>query len=144
MDNTLPSQQDNAYSVDWWCLRSVGQMTNQITLGGITISEILHIFPNIPGGMLILWKTAEKLRILPESFPIHISATMPKPSVTAEDFFEEFPSVFDNQVQVIVSEVFRIQLNDNAQPFCVQAPSAIFFAWGDKVLKMWRGSLRHN
>ena len=32
-------------------------------------------------------------------------------------------------------EVFRIQLKDNAQPFCVQAPRAILDAYRDKVLK---------
>ena len=95
VDNLFPLQESNAYSVDGSCLRCVGQMTIQITLGEITISETLHIFPTIPGGMLISWKTAQKLLILPGSYPTQISATMSKTSVTAEDFFREFPSVFD-------------------------------------------------
>ena len=32
-------------------------------------------------------------------------------------------------------KVFRIQLKDNAQPFCLQAPCTIFCAYRDKVLK---------
>ena len=86
VDDLLPSQQDNTFSVDGSCLRSVGQMTIQITLGGVTISETLHIFLNIPGGMLILW-IAQKLRILPESYPTQTSATTSKTGVTAEDLF---------------------------------------------------------
>ena len=91
VNNLLSSQQDNAYSVDGSCLRSVGQMIIQITLGEVTISETLHIFPTIPRGMLISWKTAQKLRILPESYPKQIFATMSKTDVTAEDFFESLP-----------------------------------------------------
>ena len=91
VDNLLPSQQDNAYTVNGSCLRSVGQMTIQITLGEVTISETLYIFPIIPGRMLISWKTAQKLRILSDSYPTQISATKSKTRVTAEDFFESFP-----------------------------------------------------
>ena len=32
-------------------------------------------------------------------------------------------------------EVFRIQLKDNAQPFCVQTPRIIPYAYRDKVFK---------
>ena len=89
-DNLLPLQ-EIAYSVDGSCLSSVGQMTIQITLGEVTILETLHIFPTIPGEMLISWKIEQKLRITPESYPTQISATMSKTGVTAENFFESFP-----------------------------------------------------
>ena len=93
VDNLLSSQ-DNAYLMDGLCLRPVGEMTIQITLREVTISETLHIFPTIPGRMLILWKTAQKLRILPESYPTQISTTMSKPGVTAKNLFSRVSPCF--------------------------------------------------
>lgn len=52
---------------------------------------------------------------------------------TAKDIMKEFPTVFDGQVRVMEGEQFRIQLQDNAIPFCIKTPRTIPFAYRDKL-----------
>ena len=67
--NILPSTHKTAYSVDVSTFQSLGQMTIQMTLGEITVTDTLQVFPSIPGGMFISWKTAKKSNILPKNYP---------------------------------------------------------------------------
>ena len=110
-------------------------MTIQITLGEITITDTLQMFPSISGGMLISWKTAKKLNILPKDYPAQIRYTTTVEELTAEDFISKFPSVFNGQVRVMTGETFRIHLKDNVKPFCVSAPRMIPYAYRGKVQK---------
>ena len=96
--NLLPSMHKTAYSVDGSSLQLLGQMTIQITLGEITITDMLKVFPSIPGSMLISWKTTTKLNILPKDYPAQIRATITVEELTVEDLINEFPSVFNGQV----------------------------------------------
>ncbi len=50
-----------------------------------------------------------------------------------EMLIKEFPDVFDGQVKVMPGEKFRIELMDNAVPFCVRAPRTIPKAYQDKL-----------
>ena len=106
--NLLPSMHKTAYSVDGSSLQSLGQMTIQITLGDITVTDTLQVFPSIPGGMLILWKTAKNLNILPKDYSAQIRVTITVEELKAEDFISEFPSVFNGQVRVMAGETIRI------------------------------------
>ena len=129
--NLLPSTHKTAYSVDGSSLRSLGQ----ITLGEITVTDTHQVFPSISGGMLISWKTAKKLNILPKDYPTQICVKITVEKLTAEDFISEFPSVLNGQVRVMAGETFRIHLKDNARPFCVSAPRMIPYACRGKVQK---------
>ena len=133
--NILPSTHKTAYSVDGSTLQSLGQMTIQITLGEITVTDTFQVFPSIPGGMLISWKTAKNLNILPKDYPAQIRVTTTVKELTAEDFISKFPSVFNGQVRVMTGETFRIHLKDNAKPFCVSAPRMIPYSYRGKVQK---------
>ena len=130
LGNLLPSTHKTAYSVDGSTLQSLGQMTIQIT-----VTDTLQVFPFIPGCMLISWKTAKKLNILPKDYSAQIRVTTAVEELTAEDFISEFSSVFNGQVRVMTGETFRIHLKDNAKPFCVSAPRMIPYAYRGKVQK---------
>ena len=137
VNNLLPSRNKPAFSVDGSALHSLGQMTVTITLGDVTTEEALHVFPSIPGGMLMSWKAAQNLQILPKNYPEQIRSVQDSPvpsnKITAENLIQEFPTVFDGKIRVMDGEKFRIQLNDNAKPFCVSAPRTIPYAYRDKV-----------
>ena len=133
--NLLPSTHKIAYSVDGSSLQSLGQMTIQITLGEITVTDTLQAFPSIPGSMLISWNTAKKLNILPKDYPAQIRVKTTVEKLTAEDFISEFSSVFNGQVRVMARETFHIHLKDNAKPFFVRSPRMIPYTNRGKVQK---------
>ena len=118
-------------------MHSLGQMTVRITLGDVSTEEALHVFPSIPGGMLMSWKAAQNLHILPNNYPEQIrsvqDSSVSLTNVTAEDLIQEFPTVFDGKIRVMDGEKFRINLTDNATPFRVNAPRTIPYAYRDKV-----------
>ena len=132
-----PSTLSQTQSVDGSTLQPIGQMTVKISLGDTTIDDTLHVFPSIPGGMLISWKTSQELRILPENYPeqMNLISIFSGNQVTKEDLIREFPTVFDGRVRVMNGEKFRIHLKDDARPFCVNAPRTIPYAFRDKVQK---------
>ena len=107
----------------------------QITLGKITVTDTLQVFSFIPGGMLISWKTATKLNILPKGYPAQIRDTTTVDKLTAEYLISEFPSLFNGQIQVMAGETLRIHRKDNTKPFCVSAPRMIPYAYRGKVQK---------
>ena len=79
-------------------------MTVKITLGKVTIEDHLHIFPKIAGGMLISWKSAQRLRILHKNYPTQMLSVTAKTSlneVTANDLILKFPQVVDGNVRVM-------------------------------------------
>ena len=136
IDNLLPSRENHAYSVDGSALKSIGLLHVTITLGDVSIDDTLHIFPKIPGGMLISWRSAQQLKILPKDYPAQIQAMTAKTcsvEVTADDLVHEFPTVFDGQVKTMKGERFKIHLKEEAKPFCVTAPRTIPYAYRDKV-----------
>ena len=55
--------------------------------------------------------------------------------MTADDLINEFPTVFDGQVRVMNGELFKINLRDDAKPFCISAPRSIPYTSRDKVKK---------
>ena len=59
------------------------------------------MFPSIPGGMLISWKTVKKLNILPKDYSTQIRVTTTVEKLTAENFVSKFLSIFNVQVRVI-------------------------------------------
>ena len=65
VENLQPSYGETS-SVDGSSLREIGQLLVKITLGETTEKDVIHVFPSIPGGLLVCWKTAKELKILPE------------------------------------------------------------------------------
>ena len=137
VNNLLPPRKEPAVSVDGSAMHSLGQMTVRITLGDVGTEEALNVFPSIPGGMLMSWKAAQNLHILPNNYPEQIrsvqDSSVSLTNVTTEDLIQEFPTVFDGKIRVMDGEKFRINLTDNATPFCVSAPRTIPYAYRDKV-----------
>ena len=137
VNNLLPPRKEPAVSVDGSAMHSLGQMTVKIILGDVSTEEALHVFPSIPGGMLMSWKAAQNLHILPNNYPEQIrsvqDSSVSLTNVTAEDLIQEFPTDFDGKIRVMDGEKFRINLTDNATPFCVSAPRTIPYAYRDKV-----------
>ena len=136
IDNLLPSRENYAYSVDGSALKPIGQLHVTITLGDVSIDDTLHIFPKIPGGMLISWRSAQQLKILPKDYPAQIQSMTAKTcpvEVTADDLVHEFLTVFDGQVKTMKGERFKIHLKEEAKQFCVTVPRTIPYAYRDKV-----------
>ena len=105
-------------------------------LGGVTIEDNLHIFPKILGGMLISWRSAQRLRIPQKNNPTQMLSVTDKTSpnkVTANNLIREFPQVLDGNARVMKGKSFKILLKDETQSFCVTAPRTIPFAYMDKV-----------
>ena len=93
--------------------------------------------------MLISWRAAQRLHILSENYPSQINAINmervnsphKQNNVTADDLINEFPTVFDGQIRVMNGELFKINLRDDAKPFCISAARSIPYAYRDKVKK---------
>ena len=89
VNNLLPARKEPAVSVDESVMHSLDQMTVRITLGDISTEEALHVFPSIPSGMLMSWKAAQNLHILPNNYPEQIrsvqDSSVSLKKVTAED-----------------------------------------------------------
>ena len=121
----------------------LGKLPVTISLGTAVYTDELHIYPQVCGALLS-WKAAKGLNILPANYPnpLTLSSCSNLPSIavierdllpSSGNIMAEFPSVFDGQVKVMDGEEFRIELVDNAQPFCVQTPRAIPFAYREKL-----------
>ena len=119
-------------SVDGSSLREIGQLPVSITLGETTVEDTIHIFPSIPGGLLVSWKTAQDLKILPENYPAQIRGVCHN-DIKEEDLINEFPTVFDGQIRTMNGEKVCIKLTDNAKPFCVNTPRFVPYAYRDKL-----------
>ena len=132
VENLLKPSCGETSSVDGSSLREIGQLPVSITLGETTVEDTIHVFPSIPGGLLVSWKTAQDLQILPESYPAQIRGIC-KDDITEEDLINEFPTVFDGQIRTMDGEKFCIKLTDNAKPFCVNTPRFVPYAYRDKL-----------
>ena len=136
VENLLQPSHGDTSSVDGSSLREIGQLPVKITLGETTVDDVIHVFPSIPGGLLVSWKTAKELKILPEDYPQQIQSirkVASKEEISEEDLINEFPSVFEGQIRTMEGEKFRITLTDNAQPFCVNTPRFVPYAFRDKL-----------
>ena len=108
-------------------MQPLGKLPVTIMLGSTTYTDNLHIYLN-ETGMLLSWKAAKGLHILPECYPnpTLVQALLLPPFVnhtpTSEEIMHEFPTVFDGQIKTMEGE-------DNAQPFCVNTPRAVPFAY---------------
>ena len=124
-------------------MQPIGKLPVTFTLGSTTYTDTLHIYPDVTG-VLLSWKAVKGLHILPECYPTptSVSALLLPPhrkhAPTSEEIMGEFLSVFDGQIK---REQFHISLTDNTQPFCVNTPRAIPFAYWDKLKTELESSL---
>ena len=140
VDNLLPSQ-IIPRAVNGTRMYPIRKLPVTLALGGRKYVEDLHIYPNVKG-VLLSWKAAKGLNILPKSYPhpsnhqatnsITTTATA-NHAVTSQQIMNEFSSVFDRQIKTMDGEKFHIALIGDTKPFCVKAPRAIPFAYGDKL-----------
>ena len=136
-DNLLPSTV-TPRTVNGTKMQPIGKLPVTFTLGSTMYTDTLHIYPDVTG-VLLSWKAAKGLHILPECYPTptSVSALLLPPhrkhAPTSEEIMGEFPSVFDGQIKTMEGEQFHISLTDNAQPFCVNTPRAVPFAYRDKL-----------
>ena len=70
VNNFLPPPASSTSSVDGSPLKALGQMAVSISLGDTTVEDTVPVFPSIQRDMLISWKTAKTLRILPKDYPL--------------------------------------------------------------------------
>ena len=117
----------------------IGKLPVTLSLGTHVHTDDFHIYPNVTG-TLLSWKAAKGLTVLPEHYPNpvpavapHIAATTTNQPALTPDVRGEFPSIFDGQVRTMDGETFHITLTEDAQPFCVNTPRAIPFAFRDKL-----------
>ena len=102
----------------------IGRIPITIHLEGKQCTDDLHVIPGIKG-CVISWQASKCLGILPAHYPnptkaepnITMIATDQRGIPTAQEVWEEFPSVFDGQVRVMDGEQFHITLTENAVPF---------------------------
>ena len=142
IDNLLPSG-ITPKAANGTTMKPAGKIKVKLRLGTNEHSEDLHVYPSVRG-MLISWKAAKALGILPESYPqpdvsrpissnadrnVRTIGTRPD----TKEITEEFPQVFDGQIKTMEGEEFHISLTDDAVPFCVNTPRSIPFAYRDKL-----------
>ncbi len=121
-------------------MEPIGQLPVSITLGEVTYSDTLHIYPEVRG-VLLSWKTSKALRILPIDYPSPLNSTnVPTISGVAHDNTtsnldpaNEFPSIFDGSVKQMDGEKFHITLAEEAKPFCIKTSRTVPFAYRDKL-----------
>ena len=132
VENLLKPSGGETSLVDGTFLREIGQLPVSITLGETTVEDTIYIFPLIPGGLLVSWKTAQDLKILPENYPAQIRSICNN-DIKEEDLINEFPTVFDGQIRTTDGEKFCIKLTDSAESFCVNTPRFVPYAYRDKL-----------
>lgn len=130
-------------------MQPLGKLPVTFQLQGWSHSEDMHIYPEI-SGVIMSWKAAKGLRILPIHYPDPSPATvttaMPAlPPATdvkvvsatthtgQTEMVKAFSMVFDGRIRVMRGEEFYISLAANAKPFCVNTPRTIPFAYRDKL-----------
>ena len=109
-------------------MRSIGKIAITFQLGRETYTDDLHIDPEVTG-VLLSWRAAKGLSILPKCYPHPIDTTLrvntleasalASPSPTLGDIMKEFSKVFNGQVKTMDGEEFHISHTDDAKPFCV-------------------------
>ena len=93
VENLLQPSHGERSSAVGSSLREIGQLLVKITLGETTVEDVIHAFPSIPGGLLISWKTAKELKILPEDYPQQIQSIQKvasKEDISEEDLIRSF------------------------------------------------------
>ena len=132
-DNLLPSNMI-PQAVNGTRMHPVGKLPVTLQIGDHTHSEDLHVYPEVTG-VLLSWKAAKGLRILPECYPYpsSIKAITMSDSTQSTDITREFPTVFDGLIKTMEGEKFHIILSENAKPFCVNTPRSVPFAYREKL-----------
>ena len=87
--------------------------------------DTLQMFPSIPTGMLISWKSVQKLNTISQDHTAQTRVTTAVDELTVEGLISEFPLVFDRQVREMAGETFRIHLKGNVKPFFVSSPRSL-------------------
>ena len=107
VENLLKPSGGEMSSINGSTLREIGQLPISITLGETTVEDTIHVFPSIPGGLLVSRKMAQDLKILPENYPCQIPGICNN-DIKQEDLINEFPTIFDGQIQTMDGEKFCI------------------------------------
>ena len=125
-------------AVNGTTMKPQGKIMINLQLGTRKHCEDLHVYP----GMLISWRAAKGLGILPQNYPHpEDTNTVKHPNLKVanashppkrEELMDEFPAVFDGCIRTMEGETFHISLKD-AKPFCVNTPRSIPFAYRDKL-----------
>ena len=112
-------------------------------IGNIEYLDDLHIYSNVTG-TLMLWKTCKELGILPLCYPNPFNSSTTINSVATTRAIansplekhlvvQEFPAIFDGNINSMEGEQFHIYLTDDVKPFCVNTPRSIPYAFRDKL-----------
>lgn len=140
-DNLLPSS-TIPRAVNGTTMNPIGKLPVTLGLGSKEYPDEFHIYPEVKG-TLLSWRAAKGLGILPAYYP-HQCVKVEKPAQVAVvvdntastvkcQFMNEFPSVFDGNINVMEGEKFHITLTEGAKPFCVRTPRSIPFAYRHKL-----------
>ena len=127
-------------------MHPVGRLPVCFKIGNKKHLDDLHIYPNVTG-TLMSWNTCKELGILPDCYPnptitsitvssiANTTAIPPSPhsSLDKHSAVQEFPTVFDGNIDSMEGEKFHIYLTDDAKPFCVNTPRSIPYAYRDKL-----------
>ena len=113
-------------------MHPVGRLPVCFKVGNKEHLDDLHIYPNVTG-TLMSWKTCKELGILPNCYPnptissTTVAATPPAARLPLDKHcaVQEFPTVFDGNINSMEGEEFHIYLTDDARPFCVNTPRSI-------------------
>jgi hypothetical protein len=100
-DNLLPSTV-TPRAVNGTRMHPVGELPVTLALGSHTYQEKVYIYPEVKG-LLLSWKAAKGLHILPDSYPypcnpLRLATTMVTPS---GDFERDYPSIFNGQIEMM-------------------------------------------
>ena len=145
IDNLLPSSVIPK-AANGAKMHPVGRLPVCFKIGNKKHLDDLHIYPNVTG-TLMSWNTCKELGILPDCYPnptimsitvssIANTTAIPPSSQSSLDkhsAVQEFPTVFDGNIDSMEGEKFHIYLTDDAKPFCVNTPRSIPYAYRDKL-----------
>ena len=142
IDNLLPSSAIPK-AANGAEMHPVGRLPVCFKIGNKEHLDDLHIYPNVTG-TLMSWKTCKELGILPNCYPNptissttvnSVATTSPAANLplNKHSAVQEFPTVFDGNINSMEGEEFHIYLIDDARPFCVNTPRSIPYAYCDKL-----------
>ena len=134
-ENNLREPSIDLTSADGNEMNQIGEFDAVIRAGDKTVVDTIHVFNNI-SGFYLSWYSSRGLGYLPQEYPQQITrgdtvaaSVVVDEHITRDELINMFPDVFSEEIKVMPGEEFKIELTDDAVPFCVKTARTVPYAY---------------
>ena len=116
-------------------LTVVGEADIRITYDKYIHETTALVSSDVNYNLLVAWHDLQFINVLSPNFPVCVSATMSES--VKEEIVDEFPEVFRDSLTEEPMRVpeMRIELRDNAVPYCITTPRQVPLRYQESVSK---------